>query len=776
MLRAAAVLSVVLLFILPSTVAVTGPNPRSEDLSTEDTINAVAVAAATGHVVAATDDPGSTLNNEPREDVWFIWDESGDQVTSGHADHPDCQSRLTDNCQSDATHVAVTRDGSKLVVGSDIPTSASISDDDESRVVIARPAFGTSGGFNLNATITDLEISDDGDHIAVLTAFMSGGEERAMVYYRTLSGTSVAQSGNWERFIPVAANDLDMSGDGEVVVVATDRLDSDGADDGTNYWRFTQGGSVTKNAAYGGAATAVSVSDDDPHWTVVGYATGEVALFQDVTPSAAEFVRKPSNDDVTSVHMSRDGTRYVAGDQGGRIHLFAVTPEAPVHGAFLRTVSAGSSDVEGLRFSDSATYLIYHIGSEVSMDAVRQTSLLSLWTADLPSTPSGIAMRGDGEQVVAAFGDSVRVFQASHTVDTNTPDDATMKPGAQRTFTFTVENAGNRPADMTLGAGYDPGAVVALVDPGSLTLDPGDAADVEVTVTVLDNTPPGDQTVSLNHSLAVGAEGSAAFTVTVPVVHDVRLQEGDSTSLAVEPGAAVPFEVVVHNAGNVEETATVELASATSGWLVDIDPVPVTVAPGEDETVTVTVEAPTDAAEGVTGEAKVRLQGNAGQSVTLYATVGANFDVSLDAPPGIQVVPGETATATLTVRNDGNAPDAADLAIDDSTVPSGWSVRFANGQETLESETIEGGQSSDVGLLVQAPANAGSSTTFAFRVAAVSQGDTSARDSADIIVSVQQATATETDTGTGSNQTPTPGLLLVALGLAGLAAARRDQR
>ncbi|MCD6461211.1 MAG: hypothetical protein J7L61_00505 [Thermoplasmata archaeon] len=181
------------------------------------------------------------------------------------------------------------------------------------------------------------------------------------------------------------------------------------------------------------------------------------------------------------------------------------------------------------------------------------------------------------------------------------------------TFDITVENAGNHYADITLSAEISYGGSVNTaykswveyrVDgtpvSSSLSLDAGEAKDVEIRVTPDRDALGGNYTIRLTASiLAAGVEDRIDLSLTVKSIHDLSASL-DHDSLTLLEGNMETVNLTITNDGNVNEVVTITVIAETPGasetW-ISVD-TPVNVEPDSSAKITVNVMVPPDTEKG----------------------------------------------------------------------------------------------------------------------------------------------------------------------------------
>lgn len=198
-------------------------------------------------------------------------------------------------------------------------------------------------------------------------------------------------------------------------------------------------------------------------------------------------------------------------------------------------------------------------------------------------------------------------------------------------------------------------------------------------------------TIALEQFDANGATVSIALGQPECVHRNPDVYASPSQGPWVQPGTAVDFDITVTNNDSSACTdATLELtATVPGGWQADITPPTVTLIPGTSATVTLTVTSAVSAADGFypVGVTAVELNDSAysGSVTVTYVVSGGN------QPP---VAVDDTATTSrstpvsINVLSNDSDPDGDSLALVSVGQPTGGNATFgANGSLTYEPAT-----------------------------------------------------------------------------------------
>jgi len=211
--------------------------------------------------------------------------------------------------------------------------------------------------------------------------------------------------------------------------------------------------------------------------------------------------------------------------------------------------------------------------------------------------------------------------------------------GTPRSYVGTVTNgdSGNcGPVGYNLAAKV-PAAWTAAFNPALLDLAPGAAGQFTLVVASPENAAPAPYAVSVNSTGVVpghAAFADATYVVTAPCVTTAPQVSATPVRQSSEPGAALGFAVAVQSVDTPTCAArTFEMqAGLLSGWLGLFSSPTVTVAPGEQSTVTFTLRAPITA---TIGSYAVRVN----VVDTAQAAQGGSVSMTYDVVPTAGSVP-----------------------------------------------------------------------------------------------------------------------------------------
>ncbi|MHB8632457.1 MAG: NEW3 domain-containing protein [Thermoplasmatota archaeon] len=724
-----------LLAVLVVTAAVPlaggAPNAaRSPDLATPARILTV-TTADNGETLVTTVDPGSTATSNATVPTWFLWDGNGRLLERGDADHPTCASRPPDLCTAPAVGGAITRDGRRFAVVSDV-TPAALPTDTARGILLVGTLAGEAGRIPLEFAPTAVAMDASGTTIAVagvatpLPPAKPFGEVRLFSWYGGSTPVPFANA----TFVS-AVHALAVSADGQEVAVGAStfvRVHRDGHQDSLDL---------------GSNVTAVAIADSSPHLAVAGTLSGDVWMATDGSLTATSTHLLST---VEGIAATGDGGEVVAALQSGRLIRFTLAGNDSASTSLDLGVP-----VTGMALaSDGLTAVVATGLGIVQVDATR---LVPLWNDTF--LPVGLGLTADGEQVVAGAGHVVRVWQALHDVTADAP--AVTLLGRHVSLNVTLRNRGNRLQDSPVTVEWPPGWSGTL-SPANYSLEPGEAAVLQLYANAPAKISPGNVTLPL-----LFAGGFVNATVVVPRIESFRAQVKGPQSLAISPGQTTVFGVTITNTGNDEQRFAVPLVVTPSSWSAQATPGDLDLKPGQSADVDLIVLAPQGAVVGNAGNVSVRLPGAA---AWVIATVGAKFSPGLTFVARATVSPGNLTAVSITLQNQGNAQDSIVAAVDPDTLPAGWLALWPGGAASQEVRDIPAGSGVPVTLQIEAPVGAGPGV-LRLHVTARSEGDST--QSADGYLSLTIA-------GTPAGTTSAKGTSFVGVGLVAVAlmlAARR---
>lgn len=166
----------------------------------------------------------------------------------------------------------------------------------------------------------------------------------------------------------------------------------------------------------------------------------------------------------------------------------------------------------------------------------------------------------------------------------------------------------------------------------------------------------------------------------------------DTNQLDILPNETLQVDLYVKNVGAYDTTATLALVGAGSPWSASIDKSTIGLATGQQEKVTLTIQAPTSLDAGDIGRFTLEATSSANgrkATGTVEATVekvqGIKISVDDDRKSAF---PGEDIVFGLDVTNTGNSLETTTLTLTDE--PSGWTEEFDAGSLELQAQGSNG--------------------------------------------------------------------------------------
>lgn len=740
----------VLLLLLPAAAAQGDPGLRPP-IAMGAAVTAVAAASSTGAFGAGTEDPGSILPTTPDPDlpVWFLRNSAGDLwVQEDHADPAQCLDPddplaildapgVPDDCDTDVVAVAVSADGGRIV--------AAGNGDAEGQLVLGTRQQGPVHRINITGEITAVRLSGDGTIVAAATdvATEEGGGGRLYLYRWSQSVQLL-----WMDGLDDALSHLALSPDGASIAAGA----------GDVHYRYKVSGGAQSRVAddgFPGDVLDLQASDHAIHISIAGAASGHLVLYDDDTAAGMREVRaKHDNRPLDAVAITRDGTRIAVGnDQGG---LWVYDLGFPSYALAARGQLDLPTGITDLQFSGDGTLLAVANSGSIQMYDLRNATLDLLWQDSRSGLLPSIALGKGGDVLVAASGQDLLVYDAVHNVTATTVDPpASITPGTPLPLRFRVENHGNRVEELAFSA-LLPENWTATVAPASMLLAPGAQRTVTATVTAPASEVPGNATVRLHMSRFP----ETPVTLQVPQ-HDAWSLVPDelATSRGTDGQGAARFTFRIHNEGNVAGMPPLSVGGDDPAWQYRLSGHDAPLSPGESAPVTLTIQAPDDAAELATATATIQVGGAVPATLEYTATVGALFRVGLEAPSGHRAEAGNETRFQVTVRNEGNTVDGARLEL--GAVPQSWRMQIAGGGREHIVPLIGPGDAQVITIAVLLPDDAQGGPPYQISLAATSLADPGERVTRLILVTVDSAPPTGEGDG---RKIPAPGLLMPLAG------------
>ena len=288
--------------------------------------------------------------------------------------------------------------------------------------------------------------------------------------------------------------------------------------------------------------------------------------------------------------------------------------------------------------------------------------------SDLDDGDEALRLSLDSGSVTAEMTLAPTVAQ-SRALQIDAPDTVGGLPEADAIAALTITNRGD--GEVRLALALAGGGWAAGLDNATLTLAPGAAAVVNLTVAIPADTSAGEMRT---FTITVGdafSSANATVNVTAEQRFGARIEMlADAEAVDGLPGL-LPYRVVSTSNGPQNLTLVIDHTSGSDwGWST---PLELTLAAGASRSQAVEFTPPRD----TTGDtvAQVTLTLKCGDGLTTYDTRTANVTIApresytLLAETPESVTAGRTATVVLQAFNDGNVPVRLTLV---PQLPEGW--------------------------------------------------------------------------------------------------------
>ena len=354
-----------------------------------------------------------------------------------------------------------------------------------------------------------------------------------------------------------------------------------------------------------------------------------------------------------------------------------------------------------------------------------------------PDQPGAPAQSTQDVETTAGDGAGSAVFGVELTVD-----NPSKQWGGETTIEWDVEveNTGRvqETIDLTIdtvgGSGCtSDGSMSIDVDPSQVQLDNESSEWVTVTLEVPEGKASDkycweiEGVVSNDQNPNGSASDVEEFDLNVPELKECELTLSKS-SMSIEPGETGTLVATFTNEGNTDWSVNVGFTGSHSMW-ASVDGASSGMLPynggnGEKE---FTIEVTPDDSIEANSQKSITIQGkdgntakcNAEVSITVGQSRGASMSLGNTALYNVE--PGQNATTTLTVTNQGNGPDT--FRVSASAPPSGWSVSLES--STISTQSRHSNEKSgtiDVSISLPNDALATEEVTITFSVMPTSSG------------------------------------------------------
>lgn len=497
--------------------------------------------------------------------------------------------------------------------------------------------------------------------------------------------------------------------------------------------------------------------------------------------------RNPSAEGATSVTISGDGTRFAAAS-GETIHFYRHINDSRVAEEIGQGYNAGAP-VSDLAYDRTGRLLVAIAGNKVFGFAANQTS--PIWSFDATSPATGaldgpltkVAVNDGGERFVVAGRTKIMPYatSAAATLAPVTSGTIEARPGSTVRVDYRITNTGSLEDEFQFRATVPVGWPSASA-PAHVALLPDASAVVSLNVTVPEGHQPGTFRVTLDAHAASLRNASRESRVASA---DVDLRVPRAVALTIEPGEerfeipkgnAFTLPVTIRNTGNAGGLVNLsadQSLSRGSPWSLVYERDQVEIGAGNEVTVNLVIDAPTDGASGdrnlitlVAREGAYEVE----RVVTAYIEPEFGVELSYGNETGSLEFTGRAPqTISIAVRNSGNTDDAYNLTHEISgSAVNDWTVTISRPQID-----VQRGQTRNVGITVTP--NVAEPRAASLVIRAVSQNSLDAEEGSVAINLVYRAPDPEEDDGSFIPG-PSTALVVAFVALAALGARLRGGR
>ncbi|MBI4392526.1 MAG: hypothetical protein HY556_01830 [Euryarchaeota archaeon] len=659
------------------------------------------------------------------------------------------------------------------------------------------------------------------------------------------AGSSVAGKLNpeWTKKLPGTINAIAINWDGTIVVVGTGLAPSNSTvygfnKQGDDVWQYKTKGSVLSVAMNStGEWIVAGARRNEESGPDQGKPFGEVLIFNEKyrapvnTPAAGSrllfnyTIKETVGGDITSISVSEDGKKVVAGTAGGKLYYFRNGMDSNGNGEVsppqvinigrkiyqVKVAANGSHVVVG----DESFVSLYKFEGDLlvkawddqvfnpvvsaditpdgkyivsvgqgAMHAYVNESSQAIWAVSMPIPRVAIAYYNNNLTRVAAAPDSVsggngqlRSFELAYETrlvivnDEHVPFE--VIPGAENHIAVQVRNNGSayESYEVTIGNASGLGVTPNITKFSMRPTVDAYPTDIEVNMTLIpDFVLPGVYRYNVS-VYAFESNTTTNVTVNVSIIPQNRLElRVPGGDLGGKPGESVSALITAKNLGNDRQVVTFVVGQkppGASNWTVRLDPETTSVQPDSTASLNAIVTIPAGAADGDINV--ITLTGYAAEAVAkvqFKVIVNPQFDVRLEASPPTRVVnPGKTATIVVKITNTGTLQDIYTITQRlDIVGVAGWTSSFDKNQLTLAR-----GASVSRDLTVRAPDASTTGDKLSVSVEAVGAGGS--KDAVTMFFNAEPATTT--------GPIPTPGFEpfgLIGVGIIGALSTGRRRK
>ncbi|MAH90949.1 MAG: hypothetical protein CMA11_04195 [Euryarchaeota archaeon] len=368
-----------------------------------------------------------------------------------------------------------------------------------------------------------------------------------------------------------------------------------------------------------------------------------------------------------------------------------------------------------------------------------------------PDQPGAPAQQTQDVETSSGDGAGSALFGVDLTVDAphkNWAGETTIEWDVEVENTGRVQETVDLTVDPVGGSGCtSDGSMSINVEPSQVQIDNESSEWVTVTVEVPEGKASDkycweiEGVVSNDQNPNGSASDTEEFDLNVPELKECDLTLS-KTSMSIEPGETGTLLATFSNEGNTDWSVNVGFTGAQSMW-AEVDGASSGMLPynGGDGEKEFTIEITPDDSIEANSQETITIQGKNGAiakcdadvSITVGQSRGASLSLGNAALYNIE--PGQDATTTLTVTNQGNGPDT--FRVSASSPPTGWSVSLeASTISTQSKHSNEKSGTIEVTISLPLDALATEAVTITFSVMPTSSGG--AYDTQDLDVSVNE--------------------------------------
>jgi len=502
--------------------------------------------------------------------------------------------------------------------------------------------------------INDVAISQDGRSIYIAAAVGQNGQIVRIVPLTETQEVSIA----WRHTMPLShAQKVELSRDNTMLVAGTvgsvvfikdpascarrqnsDEIDITGACK-NQFHRETVTGTVTSVAVSKDGRRAVAGTTTTANTGFVYY-YNTADFLSSLWPQYADNYNAP----VRAVAIAGNGTHFAVGsglNTDGAVSIYAIVERADLLAARIARFATTGATVD-VSMSGNGEYTLAAAGNVVH--GLWHNRSTPLWTINLGADGPVRAVRtGESGQTIAIAGDKKFVSYrqvwaaAAQVID---GDRRTANPFQRLQFTLNVTNTGsgvdNYTIDVRRPAGWFGDALPVY------SLAPGEGRNIPIVVQPNEQTLPGSYVTEvrvLSKASSLRAVGpTIKLNVTINKVYNITL-EAPKRDVSIDRNREVDHAFTIRNTGNAP--ALVNLSafqnpSSGPNWNIRFEERQILVPPGGAQSGRVTIQAPADALDGQRNDITVFGSVGGGSAVGqlgIVARVNPTFGAGIDTDP-----------------------------------------------------------------------------------------------------------------------------------------------